>query len=65
MMLAEQGRLNLDDKISRWFPDLLSAEQVTIRMLVGNTAGYLDYAPTRPSGTHCSARPSARLPMKS
>jgi CubicO group peptidase (beta-lactamase class C family) len=44
MMLAEQGRLNLDDKISRWFPDLLSADQVTIRMLVGNTAGYLAYA---------------------
>jgi D-alanyl-D-alanine carboxypeptidase len=43
MMLAEQGRLNLDHKISRWFPDLLSADQVTIRMLVGNTAGYLDY----------------------
>jgi len=43
MMLADQGRLNLNDKISRWFPDLLSADQVTIRMLVGNTAGYLDY----------------------
>src|SRR5262249_3214491 len=40
---ADQCRLNLNDKISRWFPDLLSADQVTIRMLVGNTAGYLDY----------------------
>ena len=50
MMLAEQGRLNLDDKISRWFPDLLSADHVTIRMLVGNTAGYLDYAPDEAFG---------------
>ncbi|HEY3930125.1 MAG TPA: serine hydrolase domain-containing protein [Candidatus Koribacter sp.] len=43
LMLEEQGRINLDDKISRWFPNLLDADQVTVRMLVGNTAGYPDY----------------------
>jgi CubicO group peptidase (beta-lactamase class C family) len=43
LMLVEQGRISLDDKISRWFPDLLAADQVTVRMLVGNTAGYIDY----------------------
>jgi D-alanyl-D-alanine carboxypeptidase len=43
LMLVEQGRINLDDKISRWFPDLLSADRVTVRMLVANTAGYIDY----------------------
>ena len=43
LMLVEQGRINLDDKIARWFPDLLAADQVTVRMLVGNTAGYVDY----------------------
>jgi D-alanyl-D-alanine carboxypeptidase len=43
LMLVEQGRIGLDDKISRWFPKLLAAEQVTVRMLVTNTAGYLDY----------------------
>ncbi len=43
LILAEQGRINMDDRISRWFPKLLSAEQVTVRMLVANTAGYLDY----------------------
>jgi CubicO group peptidase (beta-lactamase class C family) len=37
LMLVEQGRISLDDKISRWFPDLLAADQVTVRMLVGNT----------------------------
>lgn len=42
-LLAEQGRLDLDAKISRWFPKLLSADQVTVRMLTANTAGYLDY----------------------
>lgn len=42
-MLAEQGRIDLDAPISRWFPDLLAADRVTVRMLAGNTAGYLDY----------------------
>lgn len=43
LMLAEQGRIRLDDTIDRWYPNLLSADKVTIRMLVANTAGYLDY----------------------
>ena len=43
LMLVEQGRISLDDKISRWFPNLLAADQVTVRMLVANTAGYIDY----------------------
>src|SRR6476620_8481939 len=29
LMLVEQGRIKLDDKIARWFPDLLEADQVT------------------------------------
>jgi D-alanyl-D-alanine carboxypeptidase len=43
LMLVEQGRISLDDKIARWFPQLLAADQVTVRMLVANTAGYIDY----------------------
>jgi len=43
LMLVEQGRISLDHKISRWFPHLLAADQVTVRMLVANTAGYIDY----------------------
>jgi D-alanyl-D-alanine carboxypeptidase len=43
LMLVEQGRISLDEKISRWFPQLLAADQVTVRMLVANTAGYIDY----------------------
>ncbi len=42
-MLAEQGRIDLDAKISLWFPDLMAADQVTPRMLAANTAGYIDY----------------------
>jgi D-alanyl-D-alanine carboxypeptidase len=43
LMLVEQERISLDEKISRWFPDLLAADQVTVGMLVANTAGYIDY----------------------
>jgi CubicO group peptidase (beta-lactamase class C family) len=43
LMLVEQGRISLDEKISRWFPQLFAADRVTVRMLVGNTAGYIDY----------------------
>ena len=42
-ILADQKRIDLDSKISRWFPRLLAADQVTPRMLAANTAGYLDY----------------------
>ena len=43
LMLVEQGRISLDHTISRWFPHLLAADQVTVRMLMANTAGYIDY----------------------
>jgi D-alanyl-D-alanine carboxypeptidase len=43
LMLVEQRRITLDDGISRWFPQLLAADQVTVRMLVANTVSYLDY----------------------
>lgn len=42
-MLADRGQIDLDQKISRWLPRLLAADQVTPRMLAANTAGYLDY----------------------
>src|SRR6476619_6276483 len=43
LMLVEQGRISLYEKISRWFPHLLAADQVTVQMLVADTAGYFDY----------------------
>lgn len=45
LLLAEQGRLSLDDKVARYFPDLTSASSVTIRELLSHTSGYEDYAP--------------------
>lgn len=43
MMLVDQGKINLDDKISRWLPDILAGDSVTVGMLIKNTGGYKDY----------------------
>lgn len=45
MMLVDEKRIDLDQKISKWFPELLSADKVTVRMLASCTAGYPDYVP--------------------
>jgi CubicO group peptidase (beta-lactamase class C family) len=45
LLLAEQGKLTLDDHVSRWFPELTRANEVTVRELLTHTSGYEDYAP--------------------
>ena len=43
LQLVDQGRVTLDDPLSRWLPDLPHADQVTLRMLANMMAGYSDY----------------------
>ena len=45
LLLAQEGRLSLDDKVARFLPDLARARDVTIRQLMSHTAGYVDYYP--------------------
>jgi D-alanyl-D-alanine carboxypeptidase len=45
LLLQEQGKLSLDDKISKYVPDLTRANEVTIRQLLSHTSGYQDYWP--------------------
>jgi CubicO group peptidase (beta-lactamase class C family) len=45
LLLEEQGKLSLDDKVAKYFPDLTRANEVTIRQLLSHTSGYEDYAP--------------------
>lgn len=45
LLLAEEGRLSLDDKVIRWMPDLTRAGDVTIRQLLSMTSGYQDFWP--------------------
>jgi CubicO group peptidase (beta-lactamase class C family) len=45
LLLAEQGKLSLDDPVARFIPDLTRAKEVTIRQVLSHTAGYQDYWP--------------------
>jgi CubicO group peptidase (beta-lactamase class C family) len=44
LLLAEDGRLKLDDRVRTWLPSLpKAAETVTIRHLLTHTSGLIDY----------------------
>jgi len=45
LLIAEQGKLSLDDKVSKYFPYLTRANEITVRELLSHTSGYEDYAP--------------------
>jgi CubicO group peptidase (beta-lactamase class C family) len=45
MLLVQDGRMSIDDPVSRWFPELTRANEVTVRNLMSHTSGYEDYAP--------------------
>jgi D-alanyl-D-alanine carboxypeptidase len=45
LMLQEDGKVSIDDHVSRWLPDLTRANEVTIRELLSHTSGYQDYWP--------------------
>ncbi|ADB50349.1 serine hydrolase domain-containing protein [Conexibacter woesei] len=42
LKLVEQGRLRLDDRVARFLPHVPAARRVTVRQLLGHTAGYPD-----------------------
>ena len=45
LFLAQEGKLTLDDPVSKYLPELTRAREVTIRMLLSHTSGYQDYWP--------------------
>jgi CubicO group peptidase (beta-lactamase class C family) len=45
LLLEEQRKLSLDDKVAKYFPALTRANEITIRQLLSHTSGYEDYAP--------------------
>jgi len=44
LKLAEQRRLSLDDKLAKYFPEIASADRITLRQLLNHTAGVSDTA---------------------
>lgn len=52
LLLAEDGKLALGDRIRKWFPSLPSAvDAVTITHLLTHTSGIVDYEDVIPDGT--------------
>ena len=45
LMLAEQGKLSLDDPVSKFVPNLTRGNEVTIREVLSMTSGYQDFWP--------------------
>jgi len=45
LLLQEERKLSLDDKVAKYVPDLTRGNEVTIRQLLSHTSGYQDYWP--------------------
>ncbi len=43
LLLVEDGKLKLDDKVATFFPQLTRAREITVQQLLAHTAGYPDY----------------------
>ena len=58
---VERRKAKLSDPVSKWFPDLPRARQVTLRMLASSTAGYADYVTAKPFEKALAANPFQRF----
>ncbi|HYW35571.1 MAG TPA: serine hydrolase domain-containing protein [Balneolaceae bacterium] len=45
LLLEQQGKLSLEDHISKWLPGLTRANEVTLREVLSHTSGYQDFWP--------------------
>lgn len=71
LLLEEDGKLSLDDKVSKWFPGLTRANEISIRQLLSMTSGYQDYWPqdyvfdamTRPATAESIMRRWGGIPL--
>ncbi|SEG61781.1 CubicO group peptidase, beta-lactamase class C family [Bryocella elongata] len=45
LLLQQEGKLSLDDKVGKYFPELTRSNDITIRNLLTMTSGYEDNAP--------------------
>jgi len=45
LLLQEDGKLSLDDKVEKYVPSLTRGNEITIRQILSHTSGYQDYWP--------------------
>ena len=62
LLLAEQGKLSLDDPVSRFVPDLTRGRETTIRQILSHTSGYQDTAAESTSSAPSSQPSNIRMP---
>ncbi|MEV7417422.1 serine hydrolase domain-containing protein [Streptomyces sp. NPDC089919] len=43
LQLVDEGKVDLDDPIARWLPEVPHADEITLRMLGSSTSGFHDY----------------------
>ncbi len=43
LILVDENKVRLDDKLSKWLPDVPNADKVTLGQLAQMTSGYVDY----------------------
>lgn len=71
LLAAEAGKLSLEDRVSRFFPELTRSGDITVRELLGHSSGYEDFAPqdylipewTRPTTPDAVINAWARKPL--
>jgi len=42
-ILADEGKLSLDDRISKWFPDYPHSSEISVTQLINHTSGLKDF----------------------
>jgi len=59
LLLRDQRRVSLDDRLARWLPGLAGAERISLCQLLNHTAGVPDYGGVRAYHEDVRASPSA------
>ena len=44
-LVAEEGKLQLDQAVGRWIPGLTAGDKVTLRSVLSHTSGFRDFWP--------------------
>jgi CubicO group peptidase (beta-lactamase class C family) len=45
LLLEDEGKLSLDDKVSKWLPGISGGDRIALRQLLNHTSGLQDYWP--------------------
>ena len=45
LLLAEEGKLSIQDKVAKYYPELTRAKDITLYDLMTHVSGYPDYYP--------------------